>query len=83
MRTLLFQLQQRVRVAVRELRHVGRRERDRLEELASLLVRRERIVDREHDAVDAEGLQRDEERRRVEHAAGGDPHLVEDGAVGG
>ena len=62
-----------------ELGHVGRRERDLVEELAALGVARERIVDREHDAVDAEGLQRGDERRLGEDAAGGDPDLIGDG----
>src|SRR5262245_18205711 len=52
-----LQLQQRIRIAVAELRHVGRRECHLVEEIAAARVGRERIVDREHDAVDAERLQ--------------------------
>ena len=73
-----LQLQQRVGVAVRELCHVGRRQRDLVEELAALRIGRVGVVDRKHDAVDAEGLQRGDERRLAEDAAGGDPDLIED-----
>src|SRR6516225_10085018 len=74
-----LQLQQRIGRAVGELRHVGRREPDLVEVLAAHHVRRIRIVDREHHAVDAEGVERGIERRLVENAAGGNPDLVEDG----
>ena len=50
-----LQLQQCIRIAVRELGHVGRGERDAVEEVTTLCIGGIRIVDREHDAVDAEG----------------------------
>ena len=50
-----LQLQQCIRIAVRELRHVGRGERDAVEKVTTLCIGGIGIVDREHDAVDAEG----------------------------
>ena len=51
-------------------------ERDLVEELAALGVGRVGIIDREHDAVDTERLQRGDERRLGEDAAGRDPDLI-------
>src|SRR3954464_11673053 len=73
------QPQQRRRVPPSELFHVSRRQRDAVEKGAALGIRRIGVVDREHDAVDAEGLQRRQERRRGEDAAGSDPDLLPDG----
>src|SRR4051794_36007359 len=67
------QPQERRRVPPSELFHVGRRQRDAVEKGAAFGIRRIGVVDREHDAIDAEGLQRRQERRRSEDAAGGDP----------
>src|SRR6185312_3708346 len=53
-----FQLEQGIGIAVAELGHVGGRERDAVQKRAAPRVRRIGIVDREHDAVDAEGEQR-------------------------
>jgi len=50
-----LQLEQCIRIAVRELRHVGRGERDAVEKVTTLCIGGIGIVDREHDAVDAEG----------------------------
>ena len=50
-----LQLQQCIRIAVRELGHVGRGERDAVEKVTTLCIGGIGIVDREHDAVDAEG----------------------------
>ena len=50
-----LQLQQCIRIAVRELGHVGWGERDAVEKVTTLCIGGIGIVDREHDAVDAEG----------------------------
>ena len=50
-----LQLQQCIRIAVRELGHVGGGERDAVEKVTTLGIGGIGIVDREHDAVDAEG----------------------------
>ena len=50
-----FELQQPIRILVAELGRVGRRKRDAIEKLAALRIRRVGVIDREHDAIDAEG----------------------------
>ena len=68
---------------MRELGHVGRGQREAFEEGTTVRVRGIRIVDREHDAVDAERHQRSEKWRLGENAAGREPDLIEDGAADG
>ena len=74
-----LQLQQRVRVAVAKASPCRPARAQPRRGTCGPARWRERIVDREHDAVDAEGLQRGDERRLAEDAAGGDPDLIEDG----
>src|ERR1700693_5041402 len=74
-----LQLQQRIRIAVRELGHVGWGEREAVEEGTTLGIWGIGVVNREHDAVDAEGEQRGEKRRLAEDPAAREPDLIEDG----
>src|SRR4029078_5695485 len=77
----ILELQQPVRVAGAELRHVGGSQRDLVQEIAATRVRCIWVVDREHDAVDAEGLERGDKRRLAEDTTGGDPDLLDDGGA--
>src|SRR5262249_18325547 len=77
------QLQEGIGIAVRKLGHVGRRERDAVDELTTPRVGRIGIVDREYDVVDTERQQRSEEWWLTEDATGRDPDLIEDGTTDG
>ena len=76
---LILEFQQRVRIAVASFSLSAGASSTLVEKFAAGRIWREWIIDREHDAVDAERLQRGDEWRLIENPACGDPDLIEDG----
>src|SRR3981189_305960 len=66
-----LELQQCIRIAVREFGHVVRGERDAVQEVTTSRVGGIGVVDREHDAGEPEGQRGREKRRLAEDPAGG------------
>src|ERR1700722_111563 len=73
------ELEQLIGVAVREFLQIGRRQFERIEEIASGAVAAVRVIDREHHAFGAEDRKQRLKRRQCEQAGRGHPDLVEDG----